>query len=50
LRSSNEGAEKSEKHQWYPGMYKGMNNLAGYVACRDRDNWDFREILHRAGS
>jgi hypothetical protein len=32
---------KSEKRQWYPGMCKGMKSLAGYVACRDRDNWDF---------
>jgi hypothetical protein len=43
LWSSNEGAGKSEKHPWYPGMYKGMKSLPGYVGCRDRDNWDFRE-------
>jgi hypothetical protein len=45
----NEKARKTEKHQWYPGMSKGMNRLAGYMACRDRDNWDFREILQRTG-
>jgi len=37
----NEQAKKSEKPLWHPGMCKGMNNLAGYVACRDRDDWDF---------
>ena len=31
-------------------MSKGMKRLAGYVACRARDNWDFREILHRTAS
>jgi hypothetical protein len=36
-----EKARKSEKHAWHPGMYKGMNRLAGYMACRDRDDWDF---------
>jgi hypothetical protein len=41
-----ENLRKTEKYSWHPGMYKGMNSLAGYVACRDRDNWDFREILH----
>jgi hypothetical protein len=37
----NELARKTGKDWWYPGMYKRMNRLAGYVACRDRDNWDF---------
>jgi hypothetical protein len=34
-------AGKSEKYPQQAGMYKGMNSLAGYVARRDRDNWDF---------
>jgi hypothetical protein len=46
---SNDKAGKSEKHPWQAGMYKGMSGLEGYVACRERDNWDFREILHRMG-
>ena len=40
-RIPDEKARKTGKHWWYPGMCKGMNSLAGYVACRDRDNWDF---------
>jgi hypothetical protein len=41
LRPSKEQPEKSEKHSWQAGMYPGMNKLAGYMACRDRDNQDF---------
>jgi len=40
-RFSNEEPENSGKHPRYPGMYKVMSSLAGYVACRDRDSWDF---------
>jgi hypothetical protein len=44
---SDEKAGKSGKHPKQAGMYKGMNSLSGYVASVRRDNWDFREILHR---
>jgi len=36
--TSNDHAGKGENHPRQAGMYKGMNSLAGYVACRDRDN------------
>jgi hypothetical protein len=46
-RSFDEKAGKSGKPPQQAGMYKGMKSLPGYVACGGRDNWDFREILHR---
>jgi hypothetical protein len=48
-RRPNEESRERDKNSYEAGMYKGMSGLAGYVACRDRDNWDFREILHRMG-
>ncbi len=48
-RLSNEKAGKSEKRPWQPGMYQEMNSLAGYVDRGGRENWDFRETLHRTG-
>jgi len=40
-RRPDEQPENSENHPQHPGMYKGMNSLAGYVAPGGREYWDF---------
>jgi hypothetical protein len=42
-RRPNEESRERDKNSYEAGMYKEMNGLTRYVACRDRDNWDFRE-------